>query len=154
MVELTAKHMEAKQTPLVSFLKELMRRRRLLPSKLAAELGISHATVSRWLSGQDLPSVRSCQKLAKYSGVPLTTVLAATGYLTVVAETKVAEWPEFRDYAKQKYPEALDEDLIAMIEDLIERRRSRGYSSKAANKSGENKKQTEPNPGSNSGISY
>jgi transcriptional regulator with XRE-family HTH domain len=107
-----------------------MRRRRLLPSQLAAELGISHATVSRWLSGQDLPSVRSCQKLAKYSGVPLTKVLAAAGYLPMVAETKSAEWPEFRDYAKQKYPDALDEDLITMIEDLIERRRSRGYDSK------------------------
>jgi len=32
------------------------------------------------------------------------------------------KWPEFRDYARQKYPE-LDEDLITMIEDLIERRR-------------------------------
>jgi transcriptional regulator with XRE-family HTH domain len=146
--------MKKEQTPLVSFLKELMRRRRLLPSQLAAELGISHATVSRWLSGRDIPSVRSCQKLAKYSGVPLTTVLAAAGYLPVVAETKSAEWPEFRDYAKHKYPEALDEDLITMIEDLIERRRSRGYSSKADNKSGENKKRTEPNSGSNSGISY
>jgi len=122
--------MGTEQESLVSFLKELMRRRRLLPSQLAAELGISHATVSRWLSGQDLPSVRSCQKLAKYSGVPLTKVLAATGYLPMVAETKSAEWPEFRDYAQQKYPDALDEDLIIMIEDLIERRRSRGYNSK------------------------
>jgi len=31
--------------------------------------------------------------------------------------------PEFRQYARQKYPE-LDEDLITMIEDLIERRRA------------------------------
>ena len=30
------------------------------------------------------------------------------------------KWPEFREYALQKYPE-LDEDLITMIEDLIER---------------------------------
>ena len=120
--------MGTEQESLVSFLKELMRRRRLLPSQLAAKLGISHATVSRWLSGQDLPSVRSCQKLAKYSGVPLTTVLSAVGYLHMVAETQSAEWPEFREYAQQKYPDELDEDLITMIEDLIERRRSRGYS--------------------------
>jgi len=33
------------------------------------------------------------------------------------------KWPEFREYALQKYPE-LDEDLITMIEDLIERRRT------------------------------
>jgi hypothetical protein len=47
-------------------------------------------------------------------------------------ETKFTEWPEFREYAKQKYPDVLDEDLIVMIEDLIERRRSRGYDSKGS----------------------
>ena len=31
--------------------------------------------------------------------------------------------PEFRDYARLKYSDALDEDLITMIEDLIERER-------------------------------
>jgi len=45
--------------PLVSFLKELMRRRKRLPSQLAADLGVSHATVSRWLSDEDVPSTRS-----------------------------------------------------------------------------------------------
>lgn len=33
--------------------------------------------------------------------------------------------PEFREYARQKYPNELDEDLITMIEDLIERRRTK-----------------------------
>ena len=33
------------------------------------------------------------------------------------------KWPEFREYARQKYPNELDEDLITMIEDLIERGR-------------------------------
>jgi prenyltransferase beta subunit len=33
-----------------------------------------------------------------------------------------SELPEFRDYIQEKYPE-LDEDLITMIEDLIERKR-------------------------------
>ncbi len=146
--------MGTEQKPLVSFLKELMRRKRLLPSQLAAELGISHATVSRWLSGQDIPSVKSCQKLAKYSGVPLTKVLAAAGYLPMVHETGAVQWPEFREYAREKYAAELDDDLITMIEDLIERRRSRGYSSKADNKSGKIKKQTKPNSESNSGVSY
>ncbi len=31
--------------------------------------------------------------------------------------------PDFREYARLKYPNELDEDLITMIEDLIERRR-------------------------------
>lgn len=42
------------------------------------------------------------------------------------------ELPDFREYARRKYGEELDEDLITMIEDLIERRRQKRY------KSGEN----------------
>jgi len=33
--------------------------------------------------------------------------------------------PEFREYARRKYPKELDEDLITRIEDLIERRRGK-----------------------------
>ena len=40
------------------------------------------------------------------------------------------KWPGFREYARQKYPE-LDEDLITMIEDLIERRRASNRNNKA-----------------------
>ena len=96
-------------------------RRIRLPSQPAADLGISHATVSRWLSGKDIPSTISCGKLAEYSGVPLEKVLSIAGHLPRVAEAAASEWPEFRDYAHQKYADELDEDLITMIEDLIER---------------------------------
>jgi transcriptional regulator with XRE-family HTH domain len=94
---------------------------------MASDLGISHATVSRWLSGEDIPSTRSCRKLAEYSGAPLEKVLSIVGHLPIVAETGYADWPEFREYARQKYPDELDEDLITMIEDLIERRRQKKY---------------------------
>jgi len=107
-----------------------MRRRRRLPSQLAADLGVSHATVSRWLSGDDVPNIRSCHKLAEYSGVPVEKVLSIVGHLPGVAETGPPEWPEFREYARQKYPNELDEDLITMIEDLIERRRQKRYNAK------------------------
>jgi len=116
-----------KDAPVVSFLMEVMRRRKRLPSQLAADLGISHATVSRWLSGEDIPNTRSCQKLAEYTGVPLETVLSIVGHLPRIAEKGPPEWPEFREYARRKYPTELDEDLIMMIEDLIERRRERRY---------------------------
>jgi len=102
-----------------------MRRRSRLPSQLAADLGVSHATVSRWLSGAGVPNTRSCRKLAEYSGVPLQKVLSIVGHLPPIAETTPPEWPEFREYARRKYPDELDEDLITMIEDLIERRKSR-----------------------------
>ncbi len=113
--------------PIVSLLKEIMRRRKRLPSQLAADLGISHATVSRWLSGADVPNVKSCQKLAKYSDVPLQNVLFIVGHLPRITEVGHYEWPEFREYAQRKYPVELDEDLIIMIEDLIERRRGKRY---------------------------
>ena len=114
------------------FLKEVMRRRKRLPSQMAADLGISHATVSRWLSGEDIPSTRSCRRLADYSGVPAETILSLVGHLPRVAEKEASYWPEFREYARQKYPDELDEDLITMIEDLIERRRGRKYGEKGS----------------------
>ena len=106
-----------------------MRRRKRLPSQLAADLGVSHATVSRWLSDADVPSIKSCRRLAGYSGVPVQKVLSIVGHLPRIAEAKTPEWPEFREYAQRKYPDELDEDLITMIEDLIERRRSKRYAS-------------------------
>ena len=119
--------MSTEEAPIVSFLKEVMRRRKRLPSQLAADLGISHATVSRWLSGEDVPNPRSCRRLAEYSGVPVEHILSIVGHLPQVAEKRPPEWPEFREYARRKYPAELDEDLITMIEDLIERRRGKRY---------------------------
>ena len=113
-----------------SFLQELMRRRKRLPSQLAADLGISHATVRRWLFGEDIPSVRSCKLLADYSGMPLQKVLKITGQLPEMGMKEAEDWPEFREYAKHKYADELDEDLITMIEDLIERRRQKRYDGK------------------------
>ena len=128
--------MSTEEVPIVSFLKEVMRRRKRLPSQLASDLGVSHATVSRWLSSKDTPNTRSCQRLAEYSGVPLQKVLSITGHLPIIAEKVPAEWPEFREYAHQKYSNELDDDLITMIEDLIERRRNRGYDWKKDSKMG------------------
>ena len=110
---------------MVSFLRELMERRKRLPSQLAADLGVSHATVSRWLSSKDIPSTKSCRRIAEYSHIPLEKILSLAGHLPRMADEGPPEWPEFREYANRKYPDELDEDLICMIEDLIERRRTR-----------------------------
>ena len=119
--------MNTEEVPIVSFLKDLMRRRKRLPSQLAADLGVSHATVIRWLSGEDVPNCRSCGKLAQYAVVSLEKVLSIVGHIPRVAETRPHEWPEFREYARKKYPDELDEDMVTMIEDLIERRRQKKY---------------------------
>ena len=119
--------MSAEEVPLVVFLKELMRRRKRLPTQLAADLSVSHTTVNRWLSGADVPNIRSCRRLAEYSGVPVENILSVMGHLPRIAEKRPPEWPEFREYARQKYPIELDEELVTMIEDLIERRRAKRY---------------------------
>jgi len=117
--------MRAGEVSIVSFLREVMRLKKRLSSQMAADLGVSHATVSRWLSGEDVPSTRSCRRLAEYSGVSLHKVLFISGHLPKMTEKIPAEWPEFREYARKKYPAELDDDLITMIEDLIERRRGK-----------------------------
>ena len=120
---------------IVTFLKDLMRRRKRLPSQLASEIGISHATMHRWLVGEDIPSTKSCRRLAEYSGVPLQEVLAAAGHMTAVNTVDSLAWPEFREYAKKKYADELDEDLITMIEDLIERKRQKKHAAAGRRKS-------------------
>ncbi len=109
----------------IAYLKELMRRRGRLPSQLAAALGVSHTSISRWLSGKDRPSFASCVKLANYTGEPLRRVLQIVGYLTPLEKTTASELPAFKEYAKRKYPKELDDDMVTLIEDLIERRRER-----------------------------
>ena len=67
------------------FLTEVMHQRKRLPSQLASDLGISHATVGRWLSGQDIPNVKSCRKLSEYTRIPLERILVITGHLPDIA---------------------------------------------------------------------
>ena len=50
------------------------------------------------------------------------TVIGILAILKSLAIGNPAKWPEFREYLQQKYP-YLDEDLITMIEDLIERKK-------------------------------
>ena len=114
-----------KEDSLVTFLNKLMERRGILPSRLAFYLDLSHVTLSRWLSQKDTPSPRSCQKIAEFSGVPLMRILSLAGHLPSSPDLSSAKWPEFREYAKGKYARELDDDVIRMIEDLIDRRRKR-----------------------------
>ena len=110
---------------IIAFLQGLMRRRGQLPSQLAAHLGVSHTSVSRWLSGKDKPNFTSCVKIATYAGVPLERLFYILGYVVPAGNKKAAELPDFREYAKRKYPRELDEDIVTLIEDLIERRSER-----------------------------
>lgn len=117
--------MITQEVTLSSFLKDLMRRHNQRPSGLAVEVGVSHVTVGRWLSGEDTPSTHSCRKLSEYSGLPLRKILTIAGHLPETVEQAPAEWPEFREYALTKYPGELDEDLVYIIENLIDTRKQR-----------------------------
>ncbi|KKM61856.1 hypothetical protein LCGC14_1527480 [marine sediment metagenome] len=114
---------ERKESKLTTLLEDIMRRRGRLASQLAADIGVSHATMSRWLHGLDVPSTKSCRRLAEHGGIALSKVLAAAGHVPMVAETTPDTWPEFREYCTKKYAAELDDDLVTMLEGLIERRR-------------------------------
>ena len=80
-----------------------MRRSHRLPSQLAADLGVSHATVGRWLLGKDVPSTKSCRKLADYSGVAVEKILTITGHLPAIKDERPLEWPEMEISTQDEY---------------------------------------------------
>ena len=110
---------------LIAYLRGLIRLRGRSTSQFADDLGVSHTSVSRWLSGKDKPSFTSCLKLANYTGVPPRRVLQIVGYPMPLEEKTAGGLPDFRDYRRRNYPQELDDDLVTLIEDLIERRRVR-----------------------------
>ncbi len=85
--------MSTQKEPFIAFLKEIMRRRKRLPSQLATDLVINHSTVGRWLSGADLPSLNSCRRLAEYSGVPVERKLILTQGIGILIRDAIS-FPE------------------------------------------------------------
>lgn len=108
-----------------NFIQDTLRQRGISLRRLAIDAGISPSTLSRWVSGKQSPSPQSCQKLAESLSLPVEQVLAWAGHLVPMQKADTGTLPEFREYARQKYPVELDEDMVAMIEDLIQRRRMR-----------------------------
>ncbi|MFC2049575.1 helix-turn-helix domain-containing protein [Chloroflexota bacterium] len=111
--------MDVKIPGISSFLRGLLDRHNILPSKLSLDLGVSNATVHRWLVGEDIPSTGSCKKIADYFGIPLGHIMSLAGHLPNDLDLEVSKWPEFREYVQKKYSTELDGDLITMLEDLI-----------------------------------
>ena len=112
--------------PIVVFLNALMKLRNQVPSQLAAALGISHTTVIRWLRGKHVPDIKSCELLAEYSKTPIEKILRLVGHIPDIQSAEISSLPDFREYARLKYPNELDEDIIVMIADLIDRRQMGG----------------------------
>ena len=116
--------MSTKRGNIVDLLDDIMRRKKIRPRQLAINLGVSHASVSRWLSGKDIPRPSSCQKIAEYAGISLEKILYVTGLIPYKPSAEI-DLPAFREYARKRYPKELDEDFITMIEHLIEVRSQR-----------------------------
>jgi transcriptional regulator with XRE-family HTH domain len=110
---------------IADFLKDIQRRQGISLRHLGRESGISASTLSRWREGKQIPSPKSCKMLAEYLSLPVEHILALAGHLKPLHRDSIEPLPEFREYATQKYPDELDEDMITMIEDLIYRRRQR-----------------------------
>ena len=110
---------------LPNYLEDLQKRRGISLRRLARESGVSASTLSRWREGKQVPSPKSCKILAEYLSLPVEHVLAMAGHLRPLHRENPGALPEFREYAMQKYPDDLDEDMITMVEDLIYRRRRR-----------------------------
>ena len=110
---------------IADFLRDIQRQRGISLRGLARESGVSASTLSRWRDGKQIPSPKSCKLLADYLSVSTEHVLALAGHLRPLHKEATEALPEFREYAKLKYPQELDEDVITMLEDLIYRRRVR-----------------------------
>jgi len=108
-----------------AFLEDIQRQRGISLRKMSRESGVSASTLSRWREGKQTPSPKSCKMLAEYLSLPVEHVLALAGHLKPLHKDSADSLPEFREYALKKYPDELDDDMIAMIEDLIYRRKSR-----------------------------
>jgi len=106
---------------IVNLLEEAMRVRGLNKRSLSRELGISHVTVCRWLSGEDRPGLDSCLKIARFLGIDLVGVLSMAGHIPEIDKTPTERLPEFREYIEAKYPGLLEEAEVGFFEQLIDR---------------------------------
>lgn len=107
---------------LKDFIRRQLEIRHRLPAQLARDLGVSHPTVGRWLTGEDTPNPKACWALAELTGEPLVNVMKMAGHLPAHFEIDpIYQLPAFREYLMHKYPGRLHESQIRMIEhELVE----------------------------------
>ena len=73
--------MSTSRQPFSLFIAGVLRQRHIRASHFAAEIGVSHATVGRWLKGEDVPCAKSCYKVAEFTAMPVEDVLRAAGHI-------------------------------------------------------------------------
>ncbi|MBT4510990.1 MAG: helix-turn-helix transcriptional regulator [Chloroflexi bacterium] len=100
-------------------IQDILQQRNISLRRLAADAGISPSTLSRWASGKQTPSPQCCKKFAESLLLPLEDVLVWAGHLAPKTNTDTTEHPDCRAYIQQKLSIELQEDMVAMIEDLL-----------------------------------
>ena len=96
----------------------------LLPSQFAKKIGVSHPTVGRWLTGEDVPNTNCCRLISKFTGTPIIDIFKMTGHLPAdFQEDPTYELPAFREYLMHKYPGRLHISIVNMIERELQRDR-------------------------------
>ncbi|MFC2028200.1 helix-turn-helix domain-containing protein [Chloroflexota bacterium] len=103
-----------------NLIQDILQQRNISLRRLAADAGISPSTLSRWASGKQTPSPQCCRKFAESLLLPVEDVLVWAGHLSSAAKTDTMEVPDYKSYSKRKYSVELQEDMVAMIEDLIQ----------------------------------
>jgi len=105
------------------FLITLFNRLNVKPSRFAKEIGVSHATVRRWLTCDDIPNANSCSKIAGWSGYPLMHVLQAAGYIS--DNGNGSKLPPIREYLLEKYSDVCSEEFARFIEGTLDTLKAR-----------------------------
>ncbi len=100
-------------------IQDILQQRNISLRRLAAEAGISPSTLSRWASEKQTPSPQCCRKFAESLSLPVEDVLVWAGHLSPTAKTDTKYVPDYKSYSRHKFSVELQEDMVAMIEDLI-----------------------------------
>lgn len=100
-------------------IQDVLQQRNISLRRLAADAGISPSTLSRWASGKQTPSPQCCRKFAESLLLPVEEVLIWAGHLAPQQKTGAMEFPDLKNYVKKKYSAESQEDMAAMIEDLL-----------------------------------
>lgn len=101
------------------FIRRQIEERNTTALRFAKEVGVSHPTVYRWTSGQDLPRPKACLALASVTGESIVDVLKMAGHIPADYEP-AQDLPSFRSYMRLKYPGILTDSILRMVEREIE----------------------------------
>jgi len=104
---------------LARYLESQLKQRDINYSQMARQLGVSHATIHRWLTGSDIPDAASCGKLAEWSGEPLHYILYIAGHTDVPLDRNGNDLPGFRRYLTMKYAGVFPDELVTVLEGMI-----------------------------------